>query len=126
MLERHRLLLLTASLLLAPVATARSGERIDYLKEIKPLLREKCSACHGALEHKARLRLDTAALAKKGGRRGPAVRPGDVANSLLIERVSAADEASRMPPEGPPLAPAQVGKLKAWIAQGADAPAGEQ
>src|SRR3954470_4318766 len=110
MLERHRLLLLTASLLLAPVATARSGERIDYLKEIKPLLREKCFACHGALEQKARLRLDTAALAKKGGRNGPAVRPGD-ARSLLLERVTAADKAERMPPESPPLTPAQVAKL---------------
>src|SRR3954470_16676620 len=114
MLERHRLLLLTASLLLAPVATARSGERIDYLKEIKPLLREKCVACHGALQHRARLRLDTAALAKKGGRGGPAVRPGDAAGSLLVERITAADPAERMPPEGPPLSPAQVARLKAW------------
>src|SRR5262249_26658691 len=126
MLRRRRLVLVAACSLLAWVPPARSGERVDYLKEIKPLLREKCFACHGALEQKAPLRRHTAAPAKKGGRSGPAVRPGDVARSLLLERVTAADAAERMPPESPPLTPAQVARLKAWIAQGARAPAGEE
>ncbi len=126
MRAHRRLMLVAACCLAAPVAPAPAGERVDYLKEIKPLLREKCFACHGALKQQASLRLDTAALAKKGGRNGPAVRPGDVARSLLIERVTAADETDRMPPEGPPLSPAQIAKLKAWIAQGANAPATEE
>jgi hypothetical protein len=124
MLACRRLFPVTA-LFLAAAAPARPGEPVDYLKEIKPLLREKCAACHGALKQKARLRLDTAALARKGGRSGPAVRAGDAAGSLLIGRVTAPDPAERMPPEGPPLAPAQVARLRAWIAQGARAPAGE-
>jgi hypothetical protein len=121
---RRLVLLLFA--ILACATPARAQQRVDYVKEIKPLLREKCFACHGGLQQKAKLRLDTAALAKKGGRSGPAVRPGDVARSLLIERVTAAAEADRMPPEGSPLSPAQVARLKAWIAQGAEAPAGEE
>jgi hypothetical protein len=124
MLACRRLVPVTALFLVAS-APARPGQPVDYLKEIKPLLREQCVACHGALQQKARLRLDTAALAKKGGRHGPAVRPGDVVRSLLIERVTAADPAERMPPGGPPLSPAQVARLKAWIAGGAAAPAGE-
>ncbi len=56
--------------------TAAAQQRVDYLKDIKPLLREKCFACHAALKQKAKLRLDTALLAKAGGRSGPAVQPG--------------------------------------------------
>ena len=38
-------------------------ERVDYLREVKPVLTARCVACHGALKQNARLRLDTAALA---------------------------------------------------------------
>jgi hypothetical protein len=105
---------------------ARGDERVDYLTEIKPLLREKCFACHGGLEQKARLRLDTAALMKKGGKRGAAIQPGNPEKSLLIERVSTKYETERMPPEGPPLSAKQIARLRAWIAQGAPAPAQEK
>src|SRR4051812_5835763 len=78
---------------------------VDYQSQIKPVLRERCFACHGALKQKGGLRLDTAAFALKGGDSGPAIAPGDVAASLLLERVTAADESERMPPEGEPLRP---------------------
>lgn len=112
--------------LAAFASAAQADERVDYLKDIKPLLREKCFACHGGLEQKAKLRLDTAALMRKGGKHGPAVVSGNPSKSLLIERITAAYETERMPPESPPLSAAQIAKLKAWIAQGATAPAQEK
>ncbi|HEY2253571.1 MAG TPA: PSD1 and planctomycete cytochrome C domain-containing protein [Planctomycetaceae bacterium] len=99
---------------------------VDYQTQIKPLLRERCFACHGALKQKAGLRLDTAALAIKGGDSGPAITPGNVAASPLLERVAAADESERMPPEGEPLKAEQIAALKQWIAQNAKAPADEK
>jgi len=105
---------------------AAADEPIDYLKQIKPILAEKCYACHGVLKQKAGLRVDTAALAIKGGKHGSAIKPGDPANSLLLQRVTAADESDRMPPEGKPLTPAQIALLKQWIAQDAKAPANEE
>src|SRR6516225_1666986 len=45
----------------------RSSSRIDYLWDIKPVLAERCYACHGSTRHKGGLRLDTAALLIKGG-----------------------------------------------------------
>jgi hypothetical protein len=107
-------------------AKGQADAPIDYLKDIKPLLREKCFACHGGLEQKAKLRLDTAALMKEGGKRGPAIVPGNPDKSLLVERITAKYETERMPPEGPPLTAGQIAKLKAWIAQGATAPAHEK
>src|SRR5262245_31830939 len=80
-----------------------ADDRIDYLKQIRPILRGRCIACHGALKQKGGLRLDTAALAIQGGDSGPAIEPGNVDGSLLLARVSAADVSERMPPEGDAL-----------------------
>ena len=98
---------------------------VDYEKEIKPLLKERCYACHGALKQKAGLRLDTAAAMHKGGDNGN-ILSGDP--GLLLERVTTADKDDRMPPEGEGsmLTAEQVAKLQAWVAAGAAAPAQEK
>ena len=63
---------------------------VDYLKQVKPLLRERCYACHGPLKQKAGLRLSIyGGVGDQGGDSGSAVKPGDAAGSLLLERVSA-------------------------------------
>ena len=98
---------------------------VDYEKDIKPLLKERCYACHGALKQKADLRLDTAAAMHKGGEGGDILtrdRP------LLIERVTTTDKHDRMPPEGEGsmLDAGQVARFKEWIAAGAPGPANEQ
>ncbi|MFM9959641.1 MAG: DUF1553 domain-containing protein [Planctomycetaceae bacterium] len=123
MLARH---LLLAWLSLLCVSSLLADEPVDYLKQIKPVLRERCFACHGALKQEAGLRLDTAALAIKGGESGAAIQPGDVEASLLLKRITAADESQRMPPEGDRLKPEQIAALRSWIAQKATAPADEQ
>jgi mono/diheme cytochrome c family protein len=105
---------------------ARAEETIDYTTRVRPVLQARCLACHGVLKQKGGLRLDTAALAIKGGKNGAAITPGDPESSALLERVAAADELDRMPPEGEALKPAEIADLRAWIAQGAKAPADEQ
>ena len=101
---------------------------VDYERDIKPLLLQKCAACHGALKQNGGLRLDAGELVRNGGDNGPVVQPGQVSSSLLIERVTAADSDIRMPPEGQGerLSEAQVDLLKAWIDQGANSPADEK
>jgi hypothetical protein len=119
---RHFLLLAGVAAFPLPLA---AGEDVDYLRDIRPVLKERCFACHGTLKQRARLRLDTAALIRQGGRHGPAIKPGDATGSLLIERITEADEATRMPPQGKPLSPRQIALLKAWVQQGARAPSPE-
>ena len=114
------------ALILVLAGAARAEDAIDYTNQVRPVLRARCTACHGVLKQKSSLRLDTAALALKGGKNGPAITPGDAGASALIERVSAADESERMPPEGEALKPAEIAALRAWIAEGAKAPADEQ
>ena len=70
-------LLPIAALLLT--TTVAAVENVDYARDVKPILKARCYACHGALKQKARLRLDTGVLLRKGGRDGPSVEPGDSA-----------------------------------------------
>ena len=107
--------------------TALSANAADYEHDVRPLLVQKCGACHGPLEQESGLRLDVGRLIVQGGDSGAAVTPGRSAGSLLIERVTSADPADRMPPEGEgePLDAEQVELLKRWIDAGARVPADE-
>jgi len=100
---------------------------VDYPSEIKPILSKRCYDCHGALKHRAGLRLDTAALMRRGGDSGPAVEPGQSDESLIVDAVTGRD-GWRMPPEseGSPLSDHEIAKIKAWIEQGAKAPTDER
>jgi DNA-binding GntR family transcriptional regulator len=108
--------------------TMDASAEADYMKDIKPLLKERCYECHGAMKQKAKLRLDTVALMLKGGENGPAFERGKPQMSTLIERVASTDDDERMPPkhEGTPLTAAQVALLREWIAAGAPAPTHEK
>ena len=98
------------------------------MKSVKPLLRERCFSCHGALKQKGGLRLDSVELMRRGGESGPVISPGDASKSVLMERITAPDEADRMPPrhEGEPLKPEHVELVRAWIGEGARGFEGEQ
>jgi hypothetical protein len=109
-------------------SAARGDERVDYVRAVKPILTARCYACHGALQQKAGLRLDTLALMKKGGDNGPVIVPGKSSDSLLLAHITASNGARRMPPssEGEGLTRSQVALIRAWLDQGAAAPAGEK
>jgi hypothetical protein len=111
--------------LLVSFGSPCAGEPVDYTRDVKPILAKHCASCHGATKPRGGLRLDTAAFALKGGVGGPAVVPGNSEESPLIEAVIREADADRMPLKRPPLSPEQVAILKAWVDQGAPAPAGE-
>ena len=103
--------------------SAPADEKVDYLKQIKPILSAKCFSCHGALKQEAALRLETLALMLEGGDSGEAIVVGKSGESLLIERI-VAEEDERMPPpeEGGALEVEEIALLRAWIDQGAESP----
>ncbi len=100
---------------------------VDYQRDIKPLLHEKCSSCHGALKQEAGLRLDHGAFIREGGEAGQIIQLKDPAASTLIERVASRDVDLRMPPEGEgsPLNQDQIRRLQFWIESGAPSPEDE-
>ncbi|HEV2424278.1 MAG TPA: DUF1553 domain-containing protein [Terriglobia bacterium] len=125
-----RLCLLVAvgtGLLLGPrralVAAGSPARTIDFDREVRPILADKCFACHGPDEKQrmANLRLDVTEglFADRGGYR--IITPGDSAHSKLYLKISSSDPAFRMPPvfANRTLTAEQIETIKAWIDQGA-------
>lgn len=113
--------------ILAAVALSACPLRaaVDYLGEIKPVLKERCQSCHGALKQRAGLRLDTAARLRAGGKEGPVVVAGKPDESRLLSRLTTSDVHERMPLDAAPLKPGQIAAIREWILAGAPAPASE-
>lgn len=95
---------------------------VDFGRDIAPVLRKRCIACHGTAQQQSGLRLDSRAAILKGGYSGAVIIPGDSAGSRLIRLVAGADAAVVMPPAGPKLTETEVGLFRAWIDQGATWP----
>lgn len=98
-----------------------ASNRIDYSREILPILANNCFTCHGPAEQKAGLRLDQREHAIKPTRsKATAIRPGKADESELMHRILA-DDAERMPPlkSKKTLTAAEKELLRKWIDQGA-------
>ena len=95
-------------------------ERNFFEQKVRPLLIEQCHKCHSgqAKKHKGGLLLDSRAGVLKGGDSGPAVVPGQLDKSLLIQAVRYQAEHLQMPPTKK-LAPEQVAILETWVRHGA-------
>lgn len=123
----HRASRLAAVLLAAVASVASATEpmsdksaQVDFGRDIQPILAKRCFACHGPDKGEAGLRLnqrETAVAALDSGQH--AVVPGKPDESELLRRITAEEEAERMPPEGKPLDAAQAAIIRAWIEEGA-------
>lgn len=104
--------------------SAPSSSRIDFSRDIRPILSDKCFACHGpdAPNNKSPLRFDTEihALADLGEGRRAIVR-GHPEQSELVRRITTDDESLRMPPvyATHKLTKPEIKRLTEWVAQGA-------
>ncbi len=97
---------------------------VDFNRDVRPILSDRCFACHGpdGEKRKAGLRLDTAEGARavlKSGER--AIVPGKSKDSALFERIHSTDPDEIMPPAklNRPLSEAERGFLERWIDEGA-------
>src|SRR5262245_25991380 len=123
-------ILLQAAPQQTPATSAAAGEplstTIEFNRDIRPILSDKCFQCHGPASQLATLRFDLEDGAKhalSGGRF--AIVPGDPAKSEMIRRITATNPAVRMPRSqggaapGEPLTERQIALLTRWIEQGA-------
>jgi mono/diheme cytochrome c family protein len=99
------------------VEAAESG--VDFVRDIQPIFKSRCYACHGPEKQKGALRLDSRKLALDGGSNGPLLIPGDSVKSYIMQRVRGEGDESRMPEKVDALTPRQIQKLAAWIDAGA-------
>ena len=95
-----------------------------FESRIRPVLVERCYECHSSTAKKLRggLRLDTREGTRTGGDGGPAVKPGNLDESLLFQAISGLSGVERMPPKGR-LSASVVADFRQWIKMGAPDPA---
>lgn len=98
---------------------------VDFARDIQPILREKCSDCHGAAKQTSGLRLDAREAALAGGYSGAVIVPRNAAGSRLYRLVAGLEGKLVMPPAGARLTPTEVEAIKDWIDSGVNWPAGE-
>jgi hypothetical protein len=105
------LLVFLSTISLADDLPPAAKTKIDYTRDIEPLLSRRCYMCHGPQQQMSGLRLDRKEAALK------VIQPGNSGSSRLI-RMVAGVEKMVMPPMGARLTAAEVGLLRAWIDQG--------
>jgi len=94
--------------------------KVDFAKDIQPILQQNCVKCHGEEKQKGKLRLDGKDAALKGGKGGPALVAGNADKSEIVRRISLPkSDDDFMPSEGEPLSKAQIDLIREWINQGA-------
>jgi len=117
------ILLCTVGAALEAAADDNASRKVDFRRDVQPILANHCFKCHGpdANARRADLRLDkkSGAFADRDGTR--VIVPGKPAQSELYHRITAEDADVRMPPQSEKLqlSEQQIAVLKRWIEQGA-------
>ena len=121
-LTRPASIALVAAMAFAAVPRPAEADtpRVDFNRQIRPILAEHCLACHGPDEaaRQADLRLDIREAAIEMG----AIAAGDAEGSELVRRILRTDESELMPPPDShkKLSPEQIELLRLWVEQGAE------
>jgi hypothetical protein len=110
--------------LAGPPSDSGAGPKVDFARQVAPLLTDRCVSCHNPARARGGLDLSSAKAARKGGDSGPAVVPGMPDESRLLDVIVSEDEGSRpeMPKTGDPLSAEQVALLREWVNSGATWP----
>jgi formylglycine-generating enzyme required for sulfatase activity len=119
--------ILFSALGVVAAVSARADDKVDFTKEVKPVLEMYCVACHSAKHafENGELDLSTKAAAMAGGEKGKDIVPGKPEESRFIRLITlGADDKKLMPPKdkGGPLSKEQIAVLTKWVAQGANWP----
>lgn len=93
-----------------------------FRTQIQPILEKRCYKCHShEHEPEGELFLDSKIGWQTGGENGPAVKPGDLKNSPLIQAIRHLDSDTAMPPKKK-LPPVEIALLETWVLLGAPDP----
>lgn len=99
------------------VVKASGSESVQFVRDLAPVLVESCLGCHGGMQPRGRLSLETFASLLRGGDSGLIVIPGKPADSLLVQKLRGT-AGERMPLGKPPLEEDVIQKFETWIAEG--------
>jgi hypothetical protein len=114
-MRRPALTSVSAAVLAACLAGALPAQdKVTFVDNALPVLRQRCGSCHNADKKTAGLDVTSYAALMRGGGSGEVIAPGDAAASHLFRVVNHDDE-PKMPPDAPPIPDAERAVLRAWI-----------
>jgi mono/diheme cytochrome c family protein len=100
-----------------------------YTMKVQPIFQANCYRCHGGMNHRGGLNIQTRAGMLKGGHEGTVLIPGDPTNSLLVRLIrheGPVKDPMPMPPKQPKLSDADIATVERWIKAGALMPEDER
>ncbi|MEQ1902816.1 MAG: PSD1 and planctomycete cytochrome C domain-containing protein [Pirellulaceae bacterium] len=102
-------------------AAFAAGQKIEFVRDVRPILQKHCLGCHGPEKREGGLRLDVKSAAFRGGDSHGAtiLVVGNAAESRLVQFVSRDDAELQMPPEGERLSAQEISVLTQWVNEGA-------
>ncbi|WP_158966161.1 PSD1 and planctomycete cytochrome C domain-containing protein [Paraglaciecola sp. L3A3] len=101
-------------------SSLETSSEIDFNRDIRPILNENCTGCHGGVSKQSGVSFIIREEALGRGHSGRlTVVPGDPDASGLIERIESKDPNIRMPYKAPPLPQEKISLLRQWIEEGA-------
>src|SRR5262249_47473588 len=105
-------------------ANTLAEDKVDFAKQVLPILQENCGKCHGETKGAAKLRMHTAAALKVKWDTDPGlIMAGKPEESEVVKRITLpADDKKRMPKGGAPLAKDKIDLIGRWIKEGAVLP----
>ncbi len=106
--------------LFASISLARAD--VAYERDIAPIFRTYCAGCHNDADREGDFSLETFAGLRAGGDKGDPLKHGDADVSLLIKLLEGRAKPAMPPKDEPKVPPAELARLKAWIAAGAPGP----
>jgi cytochrome c len=96
-----------------------------YTSKVQPIFETNCYRCHGGVNHRGGLSLQTREGMLKGGHDGTVLVPGDPAKSLLVRLIrheGPANDPMPMPPKSPKISDADIATVERWVKAGAIMP----
>ena len=129
-----RRVVLFCSAFLASIAASQLGSVLGqedaatpeyYNTQVKPIFVANCARCHGGMNRRGGLNMETREALLKGGRDGAVLVPGDASKSLLVKLIrheGPADDPKNMPPNRPKLSDAEIAVVERWVNAGAVMP----
>jgi len=124
-MKRILIVVLACSAGVVPLS-AKENPAVDFVKQVKPVLEDRCVECHNSETLLGDLNLETRAKAFRRRKGGPVIVPGEPEKSMLYL-------ALKLPPKDPKAMPAtshrihedEVSILRQWILEGAKWPDGK-
>jgi len=105
---------------LAGRVSTQTSDKVDFARDVQPILRQSCIGCHGPSQQMSGFRLDRRRDAMRGGTIA-VIGPGNSDGSRLYQRLIGSEFGAQMPPTGA-LTADKIAIIKAWIDQGAEWP----